>query len=104
MVDATLGEVLGLRKANARKINPFRLVNGEALSFGIARNHYKACLLGNRRQSPHAVLDLDILRANIDYHKAHTIIVSFIGSKVAGCNIAPWLRMLNILTRKTWGG
>jgi hypothetical protein len=40
MVDATLGEVLGLRKVNAEKISPFRLVNGEALPFGIGGNHY----------------------------------------------------------------
>jgi hypothetical protein len=40
MVDVTLEEVLSLWKANVGKINPFRLVNGEALPFGIAQNHY----------------------------------------------------------------
>jgi hypothetical protein len=37
---------------------------------------------------PHATLDLDALKTNINYHKAHIIITSFIGGKIVDGN---WL-------------
>ncbi len=40
---------------------------------------------------PHATLDLDAFKAEINYHKAHIIIASFIGGKIANGNLAFWL-------------
>jgi hypothetical protein len=40
---------------------------------------------------PHATLDLDAFKAEIDYHNAHIIIASFIGGKIANGNLVFWL-------------
>jgi hypothetical protein len=40
---------------------------------------------------PHATLDLDAFKVDIDYHKAHIIITSFIGGKIVGDNLVSWL-------------
>jgi hypothetical protein len=47
----------------------------------------------------HATIDLDAFRTKIDYHKAHTIIASFIESKIID-NLLYKLSILNSFTTK----
>jgi hypothetical protein len=84
MEDVTIGKVLGSWEFNVGWMNPIKLTMVKP-SPSISRNHH-GLFIKELESMPHAALDLDALRVDINYHKAHIIITSFIGSKIIDGN------------------
>ncbi len=88
VVDAKLGEILGLKETKEGRTNPFMLANEKAFSFNNSRNH-QDLPIKEFETIPCSTSDFNVFKVEIYYHKTQTIIMSFIGGKITYYKIAP---------------
>jgi hypothetical protein len=87
MEDVTIGEAFGIMDTLARKlvgsgrVNPFKPTEGEIILPSSFKNH-KGLLVKQMVSVSLQDLQLDVVKVEIEYHKVHIVIVSFISNKI----------------------